>query len=139
MCHWPKCYRVLNWFFLPKPGFLEFIFEFSAVEITEKSTSPTFWIQILSNKFHSILRIKIFPSTPNAHFKSSEIFSYLIFSEEIIQYSRTFAPQVQTLCNQAHAPLLVESFPKTPRTSSKASDSMDLITTRQNKTNYLPS
>jgi hypothetical protein len=43
------------------------------------------------------------------------------------------------LCNQAHAPLLVESFPKTPRTSSKASDSMDLITTRQNKTNYLPS
>jgi hypothetical protein len=39
----------------------------------------------------------------------------LIFSEEIIQYSRTFAPQVQTPWDQAHAPLLVESFPKTPR------------------------
>jgi hypothetical protein len=25
MCRWPKCYHVLNWFFLPKPGFLEFI------------------------------------------------------------------------------------------------------------------
>jgi hypothetical protein len=37
------------------------------------------------------------------------------FSEEIIQYSRTFAPQVQTSWNQAHAPLLVESFPKTSR------------------------
>jgi hypothetical protein len=39
----------------------------------------------------------------------------LIFSKEIIQYSRSFAPQVQTSWNQAHAPLLVESFPKTPR------------------------
>jgi hypothetical protein len=40
----------------------------------------------------------------------------LIFSEEIIQYSRTFALQVQMSWNQAHAPLLVKSFPKTPRT-----------------------
>jgi hypothetical protein len=40
----------------------------------------------------------------------------LIFSEEIIQYSRTFALQVQTSWNQAHAPLLVKNFPKTPRT-----------------------
>ncbi len=28
------------------------LFEFSAVEITLKSISPTFWIQILPNKFH---------------------------------------------------------------------------------------
>jgi hypothetical protein len=40
----------------------------------------------------------------------------LIFSEKIIQYSRTFAPQVQTSWNQARAPLLIESFSKTPRT-----------------------
>ncbi len=45
----------------------------------------------------------------------------VIFSEKIIQYSRTFALQVQTSWNQAHAPLLVESFPKIPRTRSKAS------------------
>jgi len=44
----------------------------------------------------------------------------LIFSEEIIQYSRTFAPQVQTSWKQAHAPLVVESLPKTPRTQSEA-------------------
>ncbi len=29
LCCWPKCYHVLNWFFLPKPGFLEFIWIFS--------------------------------------------------------------------------------------------------------------
>ncbi len=28
-CCWPKCYHILNWFFLPKPGFLEFIWIFS--------------------------------------------------------------------------------------------------------------
>ncbi len=28
------------------------LFEFLAAEITLKSISPTFWIQILSNKFH---------------------------------------------------------------------------------------
>jgi hypothetical protein len=43
----------------------------------------------------------------------------LIFSEEIIQYSRTFASQVQTAWNQGHSPLLIESFPKTPRTRSE--------------------
>jgi hypothetical protein len=45
----------------------------------------------------------------------------LIFREEIIQYSRTFALQVQTLRIQAHAPLLVKSLPNTPRTWSEAS------------------
>jgi hypothetical protein len=36
----------------------------------------------------------------------------LIFSEEIIQYSKTFALEVET----ANAPLLLESFPKRPIT-----------------------
>jgi hypothetical protein len=30
LCRWPKCELVLNWFFLPKPGSLEF----AAAEIT---------------------------------------------------------------------------------------------------------
>jgi hypothetical protein len=54
---------------------------------------------ILPNKFHLILRIKIFPTTPKAHSNSSKNFQLQlnwIFSEEIIQYSRAFAPQVQT-------------------------------------------
>ncbi len=50
-----------------------------------------------------------------------QLWFHLIFSEEIIQYSRTFPLQVQMLWNQAHAPLLIESFPKTPRTQSDAS------------------
>jgi hypothetical protein len=44
----------------------------------------------------------------------------LIFSEKIIQYSRTFTPQVQTSWNQANAPLLIESFSKILRTQSNA-------------------
>jgi len=79
-------------------------------------------IQILPNKFHEIPLLKIFSRTPKAHSNSSEIFNYylilfhFIFSEEIIQYSRTFALPVQKSWNQDHAPLLIKSFPKTPRT-----------------------
>jgi hypothetical protein len=51
------------------------LFEFSAAEITLKLISPTFWIQILPKKFHYILPIKIFPTTPKAHSNSSKIFS----------------------------------------------------------------
>jgi len=58
------------------------------------------------------------------HFPIPPKFSATIFnstfSQEIIQYSRTFALQVQTSWNQAHAPLLIESFPKTPSTRSEA-------------------
>ncbi len=45
----------------------------------------------------------------------------LILTEEIVQYSRTFASQVWMSWNQAHAPLLVKGFPKTSRTWSEAS------------------
>jgi hypothetical protein len=45
----------------------------------------------------------------------------LIFSEEIIQYSRTFALQVQTSWNEADAPLPLKSYPKRPRTQYEAS------------------
>jgi len=46
----------------------------------------------------------------------------LISSEEIIWYSRTFAPQVQTSRNQApRHPSLSRAFPKTLRTWSQAS------------------
>ncbi len=55
----------------------------------------------------------------------------LIFSEEIIQYSRTFAPEVQISWNQAHAPLLIESFPKTFEHDLKHPGLVDIITTKQ--------
>jgi hypothetical protein len=87
------------------------------------------------------LFIKTFPRTPKAHSNSSKNFSYdLIFSEEIIQYSRTFAPQVQTPWNQAHAPLLVQRFPRRPRTRSQHPGLVDLTVTNKTKqTNNLPS
>ncbi len=54
----------------------------------------------------------------------------LTFNEEIIQYSRTFVQQVQTSWafqrHQEHDDL-------------KHPSSMDLISTKQNKTDYLPS
>jgi hypothetical protein len=82
------------------------------------------------------LLIKIFPTTPKAHSNSFEIFQLrfnLIFNEEIIQYSRTFAPQVQMSWNQAHAPFLVKSFPKHQEHDLKHLGLVDLITTKQNK------
>ncbi len=146
------------------------LFELSASEITLKSISPAFWIQTLPNKSQDLsnnnkgtfqclqdfqLRLNLIKfqwrnhsifknfctASPNA-MKPSRFTSppWLIFSEEIIQYSRTFALQVQTSWNQADAPLLLESFPKKPRTQSKASRfAVDLIGKKQNKTNYLAS
>jgi len=68
------------------------------------------------------------------HFlRSFQLRFNLLFSEEIIQYSETFAPQVQTSRNQAHAPLLIESFPKTPRTESEASWFSGSDKNKQNK------
>jgi len=58
-----------------------------------------------------------------------------IFSEEIIQYSRTSTLQVQTPWNQADAPILLQSFPQRPRTRSEASwfGWISLVQTKQNK------
>jgi len=64
--------------------------------------------------------------------------TYLIFSEEIIQYSRTFGPQVETSWNQAHATLLVESFPKTARTRSEASRFGGSHNYKTKQTTFLP-
>jgi len=81
----------------------------------------------------------IFPTTPKVHSNSSEIFRYdfnLIFSEEIIQYSRTFASQDQTPWNQADdAPLLLRAFQRDQECDLKHPGlMMDLISMKQNKT-----
>jgi hypothetical protein len=80
------------------------------------------------------LLIKIFPSTPTAHSNTSKKIQLqfnLIFSEKIIQYSRTFA---------SPSPNLMEPSPCTPphQELSKEHDLkhpvfVDLITTKQNK------
>jgi hypothetical protein len=105
-----------------KTWFFGIYFEFSEAEITFKSISPTY-----ESKSYQMNSIK---SCSSRSFQQHPLFQFLqnfqlrfnlIFSEEIIQYSRTFALQVQTSWNQAHAPLLLKSFPKTPRTWSEGS------------------
>jgi hypothetical protein len=64
----------------------------------------------------------------------------LIFSEEIIQYSRTFAPQVQNAMEPSPCtPSLSRAFQRHQEHDLKHPGSVDLITTKQNKTDYLPS
>ncbi len=138
----PKCELVLNWFFLPKTWFFGIYLNFQQQKSFKKSISLTFWIQILPNKFHLNPAHQDLYNNTKGTFQSLQKFQLwfnLIFNEEIIQYSRTFALfalQVQTPWNQAHAPLLVESVPKTSRTWSEASQ---FGGSHNYKTNYLPS
>ncbi len=70
--------------------------------------------------------------------QSFQLWFYLIFSEEIIQYSKKFTPQVQMPWNQVDAPILFKSFSKRPRTQFEASRfGGSHIST--NKTNKQPS
>jgi len=140
LCHWPKCYHVLNWFFLPKPCFLEFIwifchrnhFEINISHIL--SPNLTKWIPL--NPAHQDLS-----SNTKGTFqflRNFQLWFSLIFSEKIIQYSRTSTPQIKTTWNQTNAPLLLESFPKRSRTWSEASQFGGSHKYKQNKTNKLP-
>jgi hypothetical protein len=68
-------------------------------------------VQIAWNQANTPLLLESFPKTPHSQFlKKFQLPFNLIFSEKIIQCSRTFAMQVQTAWNQAHAPLLLKSF-----------------------------
>ena len=58
----------------------------------------------------------------------------LIFSEEIIQYSRTFAPQVQMSWNKPMDPSSSRAFQRHQEHDLKHPSLVDLITTKQNKT-----
>jgi hypothetical protein len=64
-----KCYHILNWFFLPKPGFLGILLN-PAHQDLSNNNKGTF--QLLRN---------------------FQLWFNLIFSEEITQYSRTSPPQ----------------------------------------------
>jgi len=112
------------------------LFEFSAAEITFKSISPTFWIQTLPNKFHSILLIKFFPTTPKAHSNSFEIFNYdLIF----FLVKKSFNIQELLHCKSRHHgttpmhPSLLRAFQRHQEHDLKHPSTVDLITTKQNK------
>jgi len=117
------------------------LFEFLVAEITLKSISLTFWIQILPNKIPLNPAHQDLSNNYKGTFQfllSFQLWFNLIFSEEIIQYSRTSTPQVQTPWNQANAPLLLKSFPKGPRTQSEASQFSGSYKYGKNKSNKLP-
>ncbi len=132
-----KCCHVLNWLFLPKPGFWEFIWIFSSRNKLKINIShilnPNLTKYIPLNPAHQDLS----NNTKDTFqcLRNFQLGFNLIFSEEIIQYSRTCAPQVQPSWNQADAPLLLQSFPKTTRIRSGASwfSGSHRYKTKQNK------
>jgi hypothetical protein len=131
LCRWPKCYHVLNRFFLSETSFLEFVWIFSSRNHLE------------INIFHQINSIKSCSSRSfqqhQSHIPIHPKFSATIeFNFQWRNHSifKNFCTEVQAPWNQAHAPLLVKSFPKTPRTRSEASQFDGY---HKYKTNYLPS
>jgi hypothetical protein len=136
-----KCYHVRNWFFLPKPGFLEFIWILSGRNHFKINIS-----QILNPNLTKYIPLN--PAHRDLANNTKGTFQFLwnfqlqfslIFSEEIIQNSRTFTLQVQTPSNQANAPLLLKSFPMRPRTGPKASQFTGSHWYKTKQMNYLPS
>jgi hypothetical protein len=121
--------------------FLEFIWIFSGrnyfkINISHNSESKSY--QINSIKSCSSRSFQQHTKGTFQFLRNFQLRFHLIFSEEIIQYSRTFAPQVQTSWNQPS--------PCTPSHRELSNDqkrylkhpsSVDLIST--NKTNKLPS
>jgi len=91
------------------------LLEFSMVE--------SFWyLPHFESKSYQINSIKSCSSRFFQHtkgtlqsFQNFQLWFNLIFNEEIIQYSQTFAPQVQIAWNQSHALFFIENFPKVPR------------------------
>jgi hypothetical protein len=137
-----------NWFFISKPGFLAFIWIFSSRNHFKINISqiliPNLTKHIPLNPAHQDLSNN---TKGTLHFLwNFQLRFNFIFSEDIIQYSRTFAPRLQTPRNQAHAPLLIESpsslraFQRQQEQSLKHPGPVDLISTNKAKqTNNLPS
>ncbi len=65
---------------------------------------PGSHFEVLSSRFPAVALVKIFPNNTKGTFQFLQNFQVqfnFIFSEEFIQYSRTFAPQVQMSWNQS--------------------------------------
>jgi hypothetical protein len=85
--------------------------------------------------------MKIFPTTPKAHSNSSEIFSY-----DLIQFSVKKSFNIQKLLHHKSKgrrtkPMhsFLRAFQRHQEQDLKYPSLVDLISTKQNKTNYLAS
>ncbi len=121
----------LTEFSLLKPGFLEFIWIFSRRnhfknQYLPHSESKSYQIKFYLNLAHQDLSNNI---KGKFQFLQNLQLWFKFFSEEIIQYSRTYGTKPM------HAPLLLENFPKRPRTRAEASwfDGSHKYKTKQNK------
>jgi len=110
------------------------------------------WQKLLKNQYFShsesksyqinSFEIKIFPTKPKAHSNSFENFSY-----NIIQCSVKKSFNIQELlhCKSKHHgskhvhPFLLKAFQRHQEHDLKHPSLVDFISTKQNKTNYLPS
>ncbi len=145
---WPLVWPVPLAQVLPRPQlifpsktwFLEFIWIFSSKNHLKINISHIFWIQISPNKFHWNPAHQDLSNNIKGTFQFLQNFQLrfnLTFSEEIIQYSRTFALQVQMSWNQ--------SSRCTPPRWKLSKDTKNTIwsiwfsRSHNYKTNYLPS
>ncbi len=74
---WPKCYRVLNWFFFPKPGFLKFICIFND-RIHLKINFQLWFNLIFSERNHSIFK-NFCTTSPNVMKQAHALLSWRAF------------------------------------------------------------
>jgi hypothetical protein len=122
---WPT-WRVSSWAAKSKSALTLLLFSFFFLG----DSKSRFWKFISSTLVWPVPLAQVLPRHQDLSKNTKGTFQFLrnfqllfnlIFSEEIIQYSRTFALQVQKSWNRAHAPLLIiKSFPETP-TESEAS------------------
>jgi hypothetical protein len=140
---WPT-WRVSSWAAKSKSALTLLLFSFFFLG----DSKSRFWKFISSTLVWPVPLAQVLPRHQDLSKNTKGTFQFLrnfqllfnlIFSEEIIQYSRTFALQVQKSWNQAHAPLLAESFPKTPRSRSEASQFGGSHKYKTKQTNYLAS
>jgi hypothetical protein len=140
----PSCYHVLNWFFSFQNLIFWNLFEFSASKITSKTVSPPHSeSKSYQINFIKSLLIEIFPTTPEGTYQFIRNFhSYdliLIFSEEIIQYSRTFCTTSPNAMEpKPMQPSLLRAFSQRHQEHDlKHPGSVNLITTKQKQTTFL--
>ncbi len=137
----PKCYHVLNWFFPSKTWFFKIYLNFQRQKSLKKSISPTFWIQILANKFHLNPAHQDLSNNIKGTFQFLRKFLFnLIFNEEIIQYSRTFDRKSKHHETNLMHPSSSRAFQRHQERDLKHPGSVDLTSTNKAKqTNYPPS
>ncbi len=129
-----KCYHVLNCFFPSKTWLFGIYLNFQWQKLLQNQYLPhsaSKSYQINSVKSCSYQDLSNNTKGTLQFLRNFQLQLNLIFSEKIIQYSRTCAPQVHG--SKAMHPSLLRAFQRHQEHNLKHSGLMDLITTKQNK------